>query len=508
MTMKISRIIAAGFSLAALFLATANAGSAAVTLPRSTPEEQGVSSQGILDFVDAADRQIEGMHSFMLLRHGHVVSEGWWAPYNPKSPHTLYSLSKSFTSTAVGMAIADGKMSLDDTVLSYFPEDAPAEPSANLKAMRVRDLLTMSTGHHTEDLARFSFTSGEKLTKAFLALPVAHKPGTHFLYNTPATYMLSAMVQKKVGMTVLDYLRPRLLDPLGFENPIWDASPQGISLGGFGFNARTEEIAKFGQLYLQKGEWQGKHLLPAAWIEMATAKQTSNGSSPTSDWEQGYGYQFWRCRPGFYRGDGAFGQFCIVIPDRDAVIVITSGVKSMQSVMNLAWEHILPALRDKSLPSNDESVKKLRTRLASLQVLPQAGSFSSPIAAKISGKKFRFGTNELNIESLGIEATGENVAVIGKLSGTDRRIVCGKSEWVKGRTSFGGRMTYGNLVEQAVAANGAWTADDVYTAKLCFYETPYHLTLRFKFAGDELQLETEFNVSFGAAKASLVGKME
>ena len=139
--------------------------------------------------------------------------------------------------------------------------------------------------------------------------------------------MLSAIVQKATGQTVLDYLQPRLFEPLGIEQPTWETSPQGISTGGYGLSIRTEDIAKFGQLYLQKGKWQGKQLVPASWVEAATARQTSNGSNPNSDWDQGYGYQFWRCRHGAYRGDGAFGQYCIVLPEQDAVIAITSGVR-------------------------------------------------------------------------------------------------------------------------------------------------------------------------------------
>ena len=157
--------------------------------------------------------------------------------------------------------------------------------------------------------------------------------------------MLSAIVQKATGMTVLDYLRPRLFEPLGIEHPTWETSPQGISAGGFGLSIRTEDIARFGQLYLQKGNWQGKQLVPAAWVEAATARQTSNGSNPKSDWDQGYGYQFWRCRHGAYRGDGAFGQYCIVLPEQDAVIAITSGVKDMQAVLNLVWDKLLPAMK-------------------------------------------------------------------------------------------------------------------------------------------------------------------
>src|SRR5207245_11046852 len=212
-----------------------------VALPSSTPERQGISSSAILGFVEAADTEIDAMHSFMLVRHGHVVAEGWWTPYDARTPHVLYSLSKSFTSTAVGLASAEGKLSLDDEVLKMFPDDAPAEPSANLRAMRVRDLLRMSAGHQAEaPLWRGdpASTKDDPWTKTFLAQPVPFKPGTHFLYNSPGTYMLSAMVQKVTGASVLDYLRPRLFDPLGFENPTWVASPQGISAGAWGLLAR------------------------------------------------------------------------------------------------------------------------------------------------------------------------------------------------------------------------------------------------------------------------------
>jgi len=273
-------------------------------LPRNAPEAQGVSSKAILDFVESADREISSLHSFMLVRHGHVVAEGWWKPYDAAKRHELYSLSKSFTSTAVGLAIAEGKLSLDDEVSKFFPEDMPAEPSQQLKSMRVRDLLCMSTGHESEP----RFIGEDPWTKIFLNHKVSFKPGTHFLYNTPATYMLSAIVQKQTGKPVLEYLKPRLFEPLGIENPTWGTSPQGVSFGGYGLNVRTEDIAKFGQLYLQKGKWHDHQLISPDWIAMATSKQTSNGSSPTSDWDQGYGFQFWRCRNGNYRGDGAFGN--------------------------------------------------------------------------------------------------------------------------------------------------------------------------------------------------------
>lgn len=355
------KIFGAAFSL---LLVVSASWAAESKLPRSTPEAQGVSSRAICDFIETANQKIDTLHSFMLVRHGHVVAECWWQPEGPEKRHVLHSLSKSFTSTAVGLAVAEGKLSLDDPVLKFFPEEAPQEISNNLKQMRVRDLLTMSTGHQVQA----TLTTDTSWVKTFLAHEVPHKPGTHFQYNTPATYLCSAIVQQVTGQTVLDYLQPRLLEPLGIENPEWGNSPQGVTVGGWGLQIRTEDIAKFGQLYLQKGRWNGKQLVPAAWVEQATSKQVSNGSDPSRDWDQGYGFQFWRCRHGAYRGDGAFGQFCIVLPEQDAVIAITADTKDMQAELNVVWDKLLPAFHKDTLPANAAEVEQLKVVMSKLAV--------------------------------------------------------------------------------------------------------------------------------------------
>jgi CubicO group peptidase (beta-lactamase class C family) len=470
----------------------------AADLPRSSPEAQGVSSSAVLAFIEAADKNINALNSIMLLRHGHVIAEGWWAPYTPESPHSLYSLSKSFTATAVGLAVSEGKLSLDDEVLKFFPEDAPLQPSNNLKAMRVSDLLRMSTGHQTEPPR----TPDQPWTRTFLRYPVPFKPGTHFLYNTSATYMLSAIIQKATGKTLLEYLHPRLFEPLGIEHPTWETSPQGISTGGYGLSIRTRDIASFGQLYLQKGKWQGKQLVPEAWVEAATARQTSNGSNPKSDWDQGYGYQFWRCRNGAYRGDGAFGQYCIVFPEQDAVLAITGGVKDMQAVMNLVWDNLLPGMKSEPLPADDASRKKLERTLKGLSLRPPEGSGSGP---KVSGKKYVFPTNKRKLEEITLESDGKDGAVtlVVRFNGVEQRIACGRGAWQKGR------IAWDPLPEQPAAASGAWTENDTFIAKLCFYETPFVITVTLSFSGKELRYNAEANVGFGPTKETeLVGKTE
>lgn len=467
-------------------------------LGRSTPESQGVSSGAILSFLEAAER-IDALNSVMILRHGQVVAEGWWAPYTADANHELYSLSKSFTSTAVGLAVAEGKLSIDDEVLKFFPQDAPPEPAANLKAMRVRDLLTMSAGHQDE-----TSSAADKITPAtFLAHPVPHKPGTHFKYNTPATFMLSAIVQKVTGQTLVDFLKPRLFDPLGIEKPVWNTNNQGVALGGYGLRVRTEDIARFGQLYLQKGVWNGKTLIPAAWIDLATSRQVSNGSNPKSDWDQGYGFQFWRCRHGAYRGDGAFGQYCIVLPEQDAVIAITSGLKDMQAVLNLIWDRLLPGFQPGSLPENPTSRAALSARLAALKVKMPEGSTSSPEAAAVAARTYAFPANDAKLERLAWRPTASGATLSLKQNGVERSFTIGQGNWAAGRGSFGA------YPDEPAAASGAWTSNDTYVIRQCFTETPYIVTWTLRFAGGEIHCATETQVGFGSVKRPvLTGKAE
>ena len=487
-----------------LCLLIAPAAWAQKTLPRSSPEQQGIASADLLAFVEAADKEVDTMNSLVVVRHGHVVAEGWWAPYNRDTPHMLYSLSKSFTSTAVGFAIAEGKLNLDDQVIKFFPDETPAEPSVNLRAMRVRDLLRMNTGNQLEAPIRVDDPTKQTdtWTKTFLTHAVPFKPGTHFLYNSPATYMLSAIVQKVTGLTVLEYLRPRLFEPLGFKDPTWVSSPQGITAGAYGLSVRTDEIARFGEVYLHKGMWNGKQLVPATWVAQATAMQTSNGSAPTSDWDQGYGYQFWRSRHNSFRGDGAFGQFCMVIPELDAVVAITSGTRNMQQVMNLVWDKLLPAMKPGRLPENAAARRQLETRLAALKVKFPSGSASSPISTSVSGKWFEFGDNDRGIKAVSFDFNSTAPVLTVRTAAGESRLTVAAEKWSLGRGLFtnGVERILAVPANPLAATSGAWTAPDTFTVKIVLPETPFYSTLNFKFDGDRVVIDSEHNVSFGPTK--------
>lgn len=324
------------------------------SLPRSNPKDEKVNEKGITNFLNAIQKGGYDLHSLMILRHGKVVAEQWFGDNAANKPHIMNSVSKTFTATAIGFAVAEGRIKVTDKVISFFPEKLPATISDNLKEMEIRHLLTMNTGH--ENGPDRKAAAENDWVEFFLKAPVEHKPGTYFVYNNLATYMLSAIIQKVTGEKTIDYLYPRLFRPLGIVGAIWQESPQGINTGGWGLFIKTEDMAKLGQLFLQKGNWNGKQLLPESWIEEASSYQVASlpaGVKPdnlkdnpkTSDWLQGYGYQMWRCRYNAYRADGASGQFIVVIPEKDAVIVTTANINDMQAELNLIWKYLLPAMK-------------------------------------------------------------------------------------------------------------------------------------------------------------------
>jgi len=475
------------------------------SLPRSTPEAQGVSSSALLKFVNALEQQIDEPHSLMLLRRGAVIAEGWWAPCRPESKRMLFSLSKSFASTAIGLLVAEGKLSIDDLVISLFPELTPANPDPNLAQMRVRHLLSMSTGHDKDVTDKIASRADFQFVRAFLELPVEHQPGAHFAYNSAATYMLSAIVQKLSGQPLVEYLRPRLFEPLGIQGEAWDSSPEGINFGGWGLYLSTEDIARFGQLFLQQGVWQGRQLVPADWVAQASSKQVSNGDAPRSDWAQGYGFQFWCCRHNIYRGDGAFGQYCIIMPDQEAVLVMTGGVGDMQKPLNVVWEKLLPAFGPAKRRTSPLSQRRLTDRLASLHLPIPSGSPASPLIERVSGRTYQLEANPYHLESIRLDFSTTPGSVTLRAAGVEQRLAFGSAGWLDG--VFHG----GALGLRPVAACGVWSAPNTFTLQIRYFETPFFDTHHQTFSpdGSEVTLSGGLNLSFGPTKYDPIkGKAE
>jgi CubicO group peptidase (beta-lactamase class C family) len=333
-------------------------------LPTDRPSAQGVDARGITAFLDAIEaREDVDPHGVMILRHGRVVAQGWWAPFGPDRVQLLYSLSKTFTASALGFAVAEGLIGLDDLVVDHFPEFADDLP-ARSRTIRVRHLAAMASGHRQEMADIALETDPAEPVRGFLLHEPEEEPGIWFQYNQPCTYTIAAIIQKHAGTTLVEYLRPRLLDPLGIRPVGWQEYPAGRNLGYSGLHATTDAVARLGQLYLQDGVWEGQQLLPEGWAATVREKRVENPREPEVDWRQGYGFQVWMSRHG-YRGDGAFGQFCVVLPEQDAVVAITSAELDMQAVLNLVWEHLLPAFAEKSAASEADEAA-LADRLAAL----------------------------------------------------------------------------------------------------------------------------------------------
>jgi len=332
--------------------------------PRSLDLPRGKASQAMDEafaaYLEAAAKaEYQELHSVMVVQHGKVLEEVWLNGADPQIPHDMWSVSKTFTSAAIGFAIDEGRIQLEDRLVDFFPDKLPEEVSDNLAAVTIHDLLTMNCGHDTEPFHIFLSTNPDAdWIKSFLEWPVEHVPGTFFCYNSIGTFMLSAIITKTTGEKVVDYLQPRLFDPLGIEAPQWAENPQGINCGGWGLKLKTEDMAKMGVCILNGGKYKGKQVIPANYVAQMTSRKVDSVPAltrpeqaqelgltvQTSDWVQGYGYQMWLCRHNAVRADGASGQYIIVIPDKDAVVVTTAKVGDMQQEINFIWDYIYPQL--------------------------------------------------------------------------------------------------------------------------------------------------------------------
>ena len=402
----------------------------------ATPEQAGISSKSLMAFLDAAERakNVVQFHSMILLRHGKEVFRWNWAPYDDHTPHMMYSLSKSFTSAAAGFAVAEGLLRWDSPVTEILPEEVPEENREALSGITLEALLCMGSGLE-ESSDSPSPDPGITWARHVLSHKVIHPPMTHFHYNSFGTYLVSCMVQKVAGMTIRDYLMPRLFEPLGIEKPDWDLSPEGICCGGFGLHLTSDSIARFGQCLLQKGVWQSKQVLPKGWVELASQEHIANYEGTRqegNEWAQGYGYQFWRCIDGRFRGDGAFGQVCMVDEARDVVLAITCAAGDMGTEYALIRDHLFTAFDAEPGTADDQAalIKKAAELKYSLSAtddgtsvpLPE-GTFKSEFegyAVHLKLSAFAFGMIRMELsfgdqprDAFDFYLSGENFTLIG-----------------------------------------------------------------------------------------------
>ncbi|GBG05599.1 serine hydrolase [Paenibacillus agaridevorans] len=374
-------------------------------LPTGIPEEEGIPSSSILNFIKCLEANHLCMHSVIILRSGKIVSEGYWSPFTVDKKHRMYSTSKSFVSVAIGLMEGEGLLSLDDRVITFFPEKLPLKGvHPYIEKMTIRDLLMMASAH---EKTTFKQVDDDDWVRTFFTVPPTHLPGTVFSYDTSATITLTAIIEKVSGMSLLEYMHPRLLTPIGFsEDAYCLKTPLGVSNGGSAIFCTSRDLAKFALTCMQEGNFDGKQLIPADYIKAATSYQidTTNSTFNYIDNQQGYGYKFWRTRNNGFSLQGMGGQLAVCLPDKDLLIVTTADTQpnpdGLQTILNAIWNEIYPHLSDVPLMSDEKSFRELFEKTSNLSILLPEGQSSSPVIESINGNTYQLTDNPMNITKL------------------------------------------------------------------------------------------------------------
>lgn len=457
------------------------------------------------------------VHSVMVTRANRVIAEGWWHPYRPEYNHIQYSVSKSFVGTAIGIAVTEGLLHVNDKVIDIL-NILPSEPCENMKKLTVKNVLTMSTGHADE---RNMFQENESWIYSLLSSYIDREPGNKFRYISSSTYILSAVIWKLTGQTVFDYLKPRLFEPLGFsENIWWEKSPEGLNTGFNGFNATAEDITKLALLYLNEGCWNGKQILAKEWVREASSVQIRNGDNEenqilgyrqgfghfTQDWKSGYGYLFWHCSPeGAYRGDGIYGQMCIVLPRQNMTVAVAAGHREPGEILDVIWKYLLPAVD--SGEADREKDAYLQNVLSKLTIPMAEGEAWHPSAELYSGGVYQTAETGLGMKALSViflKGQPASICITTKKGTLEAKI--GYMEWIETKTGYDpdGFSCDNVIFFQDTACSGAWQGDE-YVIKFVFTRTPFVDTLRLRFEEDRITGTYTHTVKYGKQSYEIMG---
>lgn len=502
-------------------------------LPRATPEALGTDPAILLAMLDDIERQDIELHSLLIWQDGALIADAYWAPYTAARPHMMHSVTKSFTSMAVGLAVADGLLSVDDDVLGFFPEYADPVDD-NLRAMKVRHLLTMTSGHARGISGGSWRRIRSSWTEDFLRQPTPHRPGEVFVYDSAASYMLSAIVQRASGRMIRDYLQERIFTPMGMSADLtWDTGPDGVNTGGNGLSCTTQDMLKLGILHLQHGEWEGRQLLPRSWVREATGMQVRDvvlgvftgdhylgpeeieGGAPASR-REGYGYQWWRGPHNSFSANGLFGQYCIVLPDQKTVVAFTGGLDdSDRRVHSLIYDGLRPALGAGVNPASG-SGEALRTRLARLRLKTRPGLGRLDPAHRSYHGTWRMAENDQGVRRIAIRQEGNALHFILEDGHGEHEVVAGFGCFLETVTTMpGARLHHSYQPETGlrIVACARWLPEQPGETTLemdwIFVETAFRDTVRLHFNEDGVRMSRAVNVnSSELSLPDLMGKRE
>jgi CubicO group peptidase (beta-lactamase class C family) len=488
-------------------------------LPRATPQSRSTDPAAILAVLDAIERQDIELHSLLIWQQDALIAEAYWAPFSAERPHMMHSVTKSFTSMAVGLAIGEGLMSVDDPVIGFFPEHAGLNTSNNMAAMRVEHLLTMTSGHGRGISGGAWRRIKTSWIEDFLRQPVPYVPGDVFVYDSAASYMLSAIVQRVTGRTIFDYLQDRIFRPLEISPSLsWDIGTDGVNTGGNGLSCTSADMLKLGILHLQRGEWHGRQLLPRRWVEDATSirikdvvlgvftgdhylgpDEATAGVPATR--REGYGYQWWRGPHGSFSANGLFGQYCIVLPEQQAVVAFTGGLSdSDRRVHGLIYDRLRPALGAGTGSRSDGDALERRLSSLALKTRPgRGGHVDAP--ADVYGS-YAIAANDQAIAGISILPAEGGVEFALENGDGRHRLPAGFDTWIESMTTVPGSRLHHSYQPEAglrVTACARWLAQEdgwsVLEMDWVFVETAFRDKVRLFIRQGHLRMTREVNVN-------------
>ncbi len=368
------------------------------------PEAVGVTSKAVIDFLDELDYEDLCMHGFVMVKDRKVFSEGYYTPFHEGFQHRMYSVSKSFTSVAIGLLIEEGKLSLDDKIYDYFSDKLTGEEvHPYIKLTTIRDMLCMATAHKS---TTYNQVKSDDWVKTFFTVSPVRYPGTSFVYDTSSTHVLSALVEKLSNMSLFEYLKSKVLNEIGFSrNSKWLTCPMGICRGGGGLICTLRDLVKFAYVCMNDGQYGGRQLIPRDFIRAATKKQIDTSLRTVIEEQQGYGYKFWRCRNNGFMLYGLGGQMAVCLPDFNFIFAVVgfnhASPANVQSIFSALWHNILPILKKKHqdmIAEEPETIQKLADRIARLKVKSVEGVMVSEIIPFISGNTYSFPSNFMGLK--------------------------------------------------------------------------------------------------------------
>ncbi len=468
-------------------------------LARGAPSATGVDADRVVAFLDDLEAAGLELHSLMLHRAGKVVAEAWWWPYGPTRPRIMHSLVKSFTSCAVGLAIAEGAFSLSDKVVSFFPDALPPVVNDNLAAMTVEDLLTMRTGHAAEVGGSLWRGIDTSWIAEFFKIPVVSPPGQTFVYSSAASYMLAAILFRTTGQTLHAYLRPRLFEPMGIRGETWDVGPDGFNPGGNGFTGTTADVLKLGVLMAQDGVWEGRRLIPAEWIRTATRGHADEGR---------YGYH-WRTYPnGAYAALGMFVQMTIVFPEHGASLAVTAAIEESDRLTPHVFRHFPAGFRDSPFDGGAADAR-LAARLAAIPAVRRVDTKGIEGDWAQAKGRFKVTPNPLGVREVAFEPSQDALAFRMTDAAGTYVVTCGREDWIEGRTDIPGReLHHGYRLGGApVIASARWRDAATLEMTWIFAETAFRDTVVCRFDAETVTVDRAVNINSADRRhPTLVGR--